>query len=385
MGSTPIFATGSSFPDLRFENLDEVDLLSLHLDDFWGIPWDSFKANVPPPASWAAKWQGVKNAAQASGKTLYLSISPLGSRITLTRKVDVSGNTQDNWAPANADGCYLFSSDSNADTYKTAYVNYLEYLIALIQPKFLSPAIEINILFTKCPTEKDAWIKWYSDVYTNLKTAHPDLVIFPTFQLEHLYGVADAASACQNGLPYSACFEQRLAEILPIPGDRIAFSSYPTAWEFSGEPRPSDTFTKVQSATSRKIWISETGWPAVKVLAQYGDQSTACGPDLVPASIADDAMLDRYLSWLLEEARTKRFEAVVWWLHRDFLDGTVASACPCPGTNDTCTLTSAFRAVSPTAELLLRVFGNMGLRYYDDTPRAALDLWLSFLGRSLDQ
>lgn len=385
MGTTPISATGNSFPELRFDNLDEVDLLSLHLDDFWGIPWGSFGTDSPPPESWATKWDELRNAAQSSGKTLYLAVSPLGDRITLTRNVDGNGNTQDNWAPTDADGCYLFSSDPNADSYKTAYLNYLEYLIDLIQPQFLSPAIEINILFAKCPTEKDAWIDWYSDVYSILKAAHPDLVIFPTFQLEHVYGIADAASACQEGLSYSECFDQRLAEILLIPADRMAFSSYPSAWEFSGETRPSDTFTKAQSATSRKIWITETGWPAVEILAQYGDLPSDCGGELVPSSVASDAKLDSYLSWLLEEARTIRFEAVIWWSHRDLLDGSVASVCPCPGTNDTCTLTSIFRTLSPELEIVLRLFGNMGLRYYDNTARAALDIWTSFRNLSLQQ
>ena len=50
MGATPFFASfdGSRtvFPDWRFENLDDRDLLSLHVDDFWGVPWDYCDASA---------------------------------------------------------------------------------------------------------------------------------------------------------------------------------------------------------------------------------------------------------------------------------------------------------------------------------------------------
>ena len=81
MGTTPFFATPTSFPDRRFENLDDKDLLSIHADDFWGVPWG--QCNAPgrtPPAAWAAKWTNFANAAASQGKTLGTFDQVRGSR-----------------------------------------------------------------------------------------------------------------------------------------------------------------------------------------------------------------------------------------------------------------------------------------------------------------
>jgi len=81
MGATPFFATPTLFPDWRFENLDDKDLLSMHADDFWGVPWDQCHASgCTPPAAWVTKWTNFANAARSQGKTLYLALSPLQDR-----------------------------------------------------------------------------------------------------------------------------------------------------------------------------------------------------------------------------------------------------------------------------------------------------------------
>ena len=131
MGATPFFTqydatTGKvTFPDWRFENLDERDLLSLHVDDFWGVPWDYCDAaactNLPP--SWTEKWQALNDQAKATGKRLYLSVSPLGDRRTLAPTVLPDGGTQAGWnVNVDANGCYLFASDPQAATYQASYI-----------------------------------------------------------------------------------------------------------------------------------------------------------------------------------------------------------------------------------------------------------------------
>jgi hypothetical protein len=84
MGSTPFFAShnGSNvtMPDWRFENLDDRDLTSLHVDDFRGVPWDYCDATACTnlPQSWIDQWQQLATAAKATGKRIYLAASPLG-------------------------------------------------------------------------------------------------------------------------------------------------------------------------------------------------------------------------------------------------------------------------------------------------------------------
>lgn len=405
MGSTPFFTSfnGSQviFPDWRFENLGDRDLLSLHVDDFWGVPWDYCDAatcsNLPQP--WVDQWQQLASDARRTGKPLYLAVSPLGDRRTLAPKVLPDGSTQEGWNPlVDSKGCYRFDSDANAADYKASYITYLKYLIDLVAPNYFSPAIETNIPFTNCPQQKAAWIAWYNDVQTEIKTAYPQLIVFPTFQLEYMYGIADAASACSSGT-MAECFDSRLREALTIPADRIAFSSYPAAWTFHAEfnhSYPRGTFSKVAQATNRKIWISETGWPAIPVLSSYAHGvNGSCGVALLPSTInvagvgelnlANDSAQAEYIAWLVDEAQHQNMEAVVWWLNRDYLDRAVTGneACPCvPAGNSTCLLLDLFYgAGGATGEVLLRSFGNMALRYYDGTPRPGQATWHEYLSR----
>jgi hypothetical protein len=391
MGATPFFATPTLFPDWRFENLDDKDLLSMHADEFWGVPWDQCNAaGCTPPAAWVAKWTTFANDAKNIGKTLYLALSPLGARKTLAAKLDANGNKIENWAPVDANGCYTFASDTtNAATYKAAYISYVKYLINLVGPRYVSPAVEMNIPFSQCTSQKAAWIAWYTDVHNAIKAAYPSLVVFPTFQMEHMYGISDAQAACAAPTTVAQCFDQRLVEALTIPGDRIAFSTYPIGWKYRSEyagTYPTDTYARVQNATTRKIWIAETGWAAVKVLQSYPHAAAgSCGADLFPVSFANNTEQEAYLRWLLAESQTRGFETVIWWLNRDYLDGTVAATCPCdPATSDTCVLAEAFYgAGGATGETLLRIFGNMALRSYDGNPRPARTAWREYFDRTL--
>ncbi len=390
MGTSPFFATSTAFPDWRFENLDDKDLLSIHGDDFWGVPWEQCNAaGCTPPQAWVTQWTNFSNTARDTGKSIYLSLSPLGGRKTLAPRLDANGNKVENWAPVDANGCYTFASDPNANTYKTAYISYMKYLIDLVGPDYVSPAIEMNIQFTQCPLQKAAWLAWYRDVHTELKVSYPSIVMFPTFQMEHMYGIADAQAACVIGTTLDTCFDNRLAEVLTIPGDRIAFSIYPIAWTFWPDysfSYPTDTYARVKAETTRKIWVSETGWAAVNVLQSYQHGvNSSCGADLLPVASANNTNQDDYLRWLLDEAQTQEFEAVIWWLNRDYLDGTVATTCPCdPATSDTCILADAFyTAAGDFGETVLRVFGNMALRNYDGSPRPSHSVWREIFERNL--
>jgi hypothetical protein len=392
MGSTPFFASSTAFPDFRFENMDDRDLLSLHVDDFWGVPWiqclDGTCTDSDLPAAWVNQWKNLAENAHASGKTIYLAVSPLGNRRTLAKRVLADGTYQENWAPADSNGCYKFVEDAaNAATYQTAYIAYVKYLVNLVKPAYLSPAVEMNIPFTECAAQKSAWIAWYTGVQNALKAEYPSLVIFPTFQMESMYGIANAQAACTSGT-VSECFGTRLTEALAIPADRMAFSTYPSGWKFSpafNYSYPTDTFARTKAATTRKIWVSETGWPAVPVRTSYqhGASGSCAATYAMPDAIANDSEQAKYIDWLLNEAQNQRLEAVVWWLNRDYLDGTVAAKCPCdPATGDTCRLADLFYSLgSDYGEFALRIFGNMALFNYDDSPRPGYATWKRFRSR----
>jgi len=392
MGTTPFFATPTSFPDWRFENLDDKDLLSIHADDFWGVPWEQCNASgCTPPAAWANKWTSFANSANSQGKILYLALSPLQDRKRLAPKVDsTTGNPVPSWESAgqiDADGCYRFSTDANAATYKAAYISYVKYLVNLVGARYITPSVEMNIQFTQCPSQKAAWIAWYTDVHNALKAEYPSHVIFPTFQMEHMYGISNPQAACSPGTPPATCFDQRLTEALAIPGDRIAFSAYPIYWKAQSADYPTDTYARVQGATTRKIWVAETGWSAVEIKQSYEHAGTTCGAALFPATMANNTEQEAYMRWLLAEAQTRGFESVIWWLNRDFLDGAVAATCPCnPAVSDTCVLSEAFYTAAGTdGEVLMRFFSNMALRNYDGTARPARSAWREYFDRPLSR
>ena len=107
---------------MRFSEADvDVDVNSLHLDDFLGVPWPDFANASSPslPASFVARWTSLRDA-RRPGVPAYLSLSPLGQRRTLARRLEPSGATTDHWAPVDADGCYPFASDANAALWQTA-------------------------------------------------------------------------------------------------------------------------------------------------------------------------------------------------------------------------------------------------------------------------
>jgi len=396
----PFLMGTSTFADyfaFAFENPQDKDFFSIHVDDFLNIPWTAFQNGTALPVSWVATVQGIQTNAVSSGKLIYLALGPLHNRTTLAGNVDASGNVTNNWAPQDSAGCYLFASDPNAGANKQVYINYVKYMVNLFHPTYLSLAIEMNIQFAKCPSQKAAYIQWYSDVHQAIKQAYPSLIVFPTFSADYMYGIADPTTWCggtKTDASFGACFQQRLTEALTVPADRIAFSTYPLSWKAPPTPPDNytpdvpleDMFTRVQQTTTRKIWISETGWQGVQIASSYQHASppSSCGIFYISTpTFAGDALMADYMGKLLSQAQAKKFEAVVWWENRDYLDGTIASACPCPGSNATCNnLEQVYQSGGTSTEVLYRYFGNMGLRYNDGSPRTPVfNVWTSYLSQ----
>jgi len=62
-----------------------VDVLSLHMDGFFGLPWDTFAVGAPPPGPWVAVMEDIRAQARELGAEIFLSITPLdGMRAALT-------------------------------------------------------------------------------------------------------------------------------------------------------------------------------------------------------------------------------------------------------------------------------------------------------------
>lgn len=407
LGMTPASAANRSFLmgttimadffQFKYESLGDKDMISIHVDDFIGIPWTQFEHGSPLPASWVSQVAAIRDGAAVSGKVIYLALGPLEGRKILAKRVDDSGALVSNWAPVDSSGCYPFATDSNATAYKSAYLNYVKYMVDQFHPTYLSIVIEMNIEFAACPAQKEAFKQWYTDLYHSVKEAYPSLVVFPTFQAEYMYGISDPSLWCggvKTDTSWGDCFQERLDEAAALPSDRMAYSTYPLAWinpptapdHYTPEAPLDDMFARTRRTTSRKIWISETGWTGLQIWTSYEHTAppSSCGYIAISTpTIAGEITMTSYMNLLLAQAKKHQLEAVVWWLNRDLLDHQVAVSCSCAGTNATCSNLELLYQIGGTAlEIQYRFFGNMGLRYNDGTPRAAVhDVWMSYLNQ----
>ncbi|MBI3562937.1 MAG: hypothetical protein HY080_14600 [Gammaproteobacteria bacterium] len=392
MGFTPFWASSAApFGDWKFDWSTNADLVSLHADDFFGIPWSEFAKADPAlrtlhPA-WVKKWDDWFRAARATGHPVLVSLSPLSNRTRLSSEVDhLTGNPVNKWDSVVTDPtsketqCYAFTANLT-DPWTQAYINYVTWINATYKPENIIIAIEANIQFYKCPAYKDGFKRFLTEVYNGVKAAGVTVPVFSSFEFEAMYGngLSGALSNCGT-TPLTDCATQRMGEAVAISGDAIGISTYPQNWYPRTSTPPVDRFDRLHTLTNKPIWISETGWNVAQVRISYSD-TTQCN---VAANLYFDsasATAGRQTQWmneLLATADRNTLAGVVWWLPKDYLDTDTASTCPC-STNlntssaDTCTRTALFQTLG--AEFFYRAFGNMGLWEQNGRVRPALAPW----------
>ncbi len=390
LGFTPFWASSSvPFGDWRWDSFASADVVSLHVDDFFGIPWDELAASATPTlnAKWVKKWDDLYAGAKATKLPVVLSLSPLTDRSRLTAKVDpATGDAMTGWDPviAGVDGaqCHDFA-DADAAKWATAYVHYVDWVIARYAPDQVLIAIETNVQFYKCPKQKDGFVAWLKEIRKVLVAEHPTLPLFYSFALEHMFGNGLGGSQASCGAtPVDACFDARLKEALAMPASAIGFSTYPWTWFPRDASMPKDRFLRVRKAAGDAfpIWVTETGWNTVPLRFAY-DAASCTDPSksFIDATVANEAKHEAYVKELLALADEAKLAGVVWWAARDYLDAKTAATCPCAGVTENCSRLAAFGA----AELFYRAFANQGLWTVEGTPRASLGAWQTALARPL--
>jgi hypothetical protein len=91
----------------------------------------------------------------------------------------------------------------------------------------------------------------------------------------------------------------------------------------------------------------------------------------------DEASSSAYLGRVLSDAASAPLELVTWWSDRDLLVEPLMTDCPCSFDTTWCSVLDIFRGPASSGaidtqafgELLLKVFGTMGLRRYDGTAK----------------
>jgi hypothetical protein len=364
-GGVQLLVTGSNtgFQITPAELATDSDAIEIH-QEYYGVPWDEFAAGEPPPADWKATMDGIAATAHATGKPIFLSVSMLdGSRTTLAPKPDGVAS----WAAH----CYDFASDGSAATYRAAYDAYVAWMIDEFSPTWLNFAIEVNLFFESCPSAATGLVAAANTSYAAIKAKQQSLIAFPSFQIDHLYGVA--SGSC-TGSDQSACFDANYAVIAPMKRDRFAMSSYPI--QLGGmtvAQLPTDWFTRGAARAGERPLIAETGTNDTPIVLD--DPNAGC-ITAVPGSDGDAAA---YVARVLADGSAANMDVVNWWSDRDLVDATLMTNCPCTFDASWCAVDALFRgsnaATEDAGELGLKAFGTMGLRDYAGNAKAVLATW----------
>jgi hypothetical protein len=315
----------------------------------------------------------LSTAASDAGKPVFLSISMLnGQRETLASKTRIENGqvkADDGWAPR----CYDFRTAADAAAKRTAYLRYVAYMVREFRPAYLNVAIEVNLFFEKCAAATPGLIEVIDATYDAVKKQAKDTVVFPSFQIDHLYG--SSKDSCPDPSKRADCFDAAYAVIAPIKRDRFAMSTYPYMNEV-GKPEnlPVDWFSRGAARAAERPLIAETGWPSTDLVVKAKDGTC---PKIFSF---DETESLAYLKRVLGDAEASELglDLVTWWSDRDLLVDDLMTNCPCTFDATWCTVLDIFRG-PPTSgtvdtqlygELLLKAFGTMGLRAYDGTPKA---------------
>lgn len=340
----------------------DSDVIEIH-EEFLGIPWDEFEAGDQPPAVWVEAIDALADAAKATGKPVFLNVLP-GRDFLSKRAAVVDGQlvVEENWSAR----CFDFAAAADGPAKKAAYLRYVEFMVERFEPRWMNVAIEINLFHLSCPEAWDGMVDVQRSAYDAVKAARPETIVFPSFALGPLYGFD-----CPEDMR-AQCYDANYAAIAGLKRDRFAVSTYPYLQEFGVATVPDDWFTRAADRAGETVIISETGWNSAPAVARL---DTECLQG-VTGSVADQIA---YLDRLVAEGEKANVEMFVWWSNSDLLPAFVMDDCPCDVDADWCAAVDVFRssggsdpAAQFSSELLLKIWGTMGLRDHAGDPKSAI-------------
>jgi hypothetical protein len=394
----------------------DADVVSLHEDAVYGVPWAHFMSNgtVAAPAFWTAHVARLRAAtieggpwATASGSFLTLSLVNHGLGRTCPAG-NASTPSNPNQQFAGCSGCFDFNVTTNpsALAVRAAYVRYVLAMVSTLSPRWVCFP-EVNMFQSACSTEKwAAVVEFSNEVFAAVKAAHPLTGVFPSFQADFLRGQQDGGP-CKTTEP-DACLDANMGAVAPLRRDLFALSAYVYMHGVTGTPgaRPPSTFSGYLEAILRRVdpseplAIAETGFltTTLSVFDFTPSPSPLCFP-LLASSEADAAGWMTYLFGVSRGAYAGRFELITWWSDSDLLPEAIQSGCfpdtpPCaaivPPLSQLdlvyCSITNVFRQMAITSgqpawsgDANLKAFGTMGLRTHGTLKLKPMlgDVWQS--------
>jgi hypothetical protein len=362
----------------------DADVIAVH-QEFYGVPWDAFTNGTPPPAEWTALMKSLAAGARSAMKPVFLSLTMLnGTRDRLAATTSIE-NGQVKTKDATSDACYDFRAAPDGTSRRTAYLRYVEWMMDTFAPAYLNVAVEVNLFLEKCASAAPALVEVANAAYDAAKAKSPGTIVFPSIQIDHLYGYSK--DSCPDQTARGACFEKAYAAVTNLKRDRFAMSSYPYLSGVADPASlPADWFTRAAARGKERPLIAETGWLSTGLTAKARDGS--CQP-VFDFATADAAA---YLGRVLADADSSGMDLATWWSDRDLLPERLMTNCPCTFDATWCGVVDVFRGAAPPGtadtgligEVLMKAFGTMGLRRYDGAPKPPLyGPWSAALQRPL--
>ena len=236
----------------------------------------------------------------------------------------------------------------------------------------------MNLYYSSCGGNTPGWnalVNIERNAYDAVKAINASSIVFPSFQLEALYGNSITGF---DATQYNA--------MANLKRDRFGISTYPAAVAANPYQLPADYLSRVKDRNpqEQRAVLAETGWNSSNLAVYY---NSACIASLAPS---DPSYSAAFLLHVLYFSYVNNFEIVTWWSGRDLVDAAkVMGTCypPVPPGSSTCAgdpwclsvaqfqVDYAAYWLPPQSEIAYKAFGSMGLKSYAGVPRADMMYW----------
>jgi len=344
-----------------------IDLVSLHTDNFFGVPWDEFRPSGKRNNTWHNMMKSIKTDINNLEVGVYLSITPInGTRNSIAaRALQINGQlvVDDDWYSE----CYNFNTGLDAQAIKTAYLNYVRWMVDFFKPKYLTHGIEINMYKKSCPDCYKSLISLLNKVYEQEKSRNPQLVIFPTFTASDLWSYGEQGE-CSIG--DRRCLIDNLDAQKKIKRDRFGISAYPLFLQWEWKNIQEDYFSAIAEETGEKIVFGETGQGSNNVTVPFPEYTDPC---FTLFHSSDEEQIE-YMKFLFNNAQYHQSDLVVWWSLRDYLFEQILTNCPCNAPGLWCVAYEYFGTQTNLLSAWL-MWGSMGILDYNGFPKKSFYFW----------
>jgi hypothetical protein len=293
LGFTPFpYAISFEAVDYTYERIAaDADLILHHFDN--GVPWVEALAQQPFHQNLRDDWF-YRRARIPDDHVVGVSITPIN--FLRDGLAPYRGELEDMPLPAPWDSYTFDHPDVIA-----AYLYYAESAIDFFDPDFLMFGIEVNLLMRNNPSLWDSYMVLHREVYTTLKQAHPDLMLFVSVTgIDLVEGYTEANHPDQL---------RALADISDQT-DILGLSVYPYFTGYMTNLIPRRLFADIAELTDKPLAISETGYPA---------QTFNIFVNGIRVELASDEQKQAdWMAYLLESAYEYEFQFIINFVVRDY-------------------------------------------------------------------